>query len=332
MEFELFELMGTQGDAFTARQAARHGLDYDEVQARIARGDLVRVRRSVYSTKAHWGRSDEAQRHRIEVAAALLVRGWQPPVPFPLAGAFESARCVWRLPGLDVPPLPPGAAPGSHWKPTEVALVSASRCQRSYRGGVHVHPAALPVEHLALVDGVPFTSLARTAVDLSRQGHWWDAVIVGDAVLRAGVDPEELRRVARFSACWPGGRQAMRMAEFARAEAETALESIARAVCDEQGLPEPELQVRLRGTCGQTYRVDMFFRRFRTIFEPDGFGKYDQPGIDPMEILKREKRREDSLRDAGNEVVRATYDQVTRQPQLVAARLRAAFGRSQRAG
>ena len=126
----------------------------------------------------------------------------------------------------------------------------------------------------------------------------------------------------------PADAKQCRAAEFADPGAESPLESIARAICADHGLPTPELQVWLRGRCGKNFRVDMFFRELNTIFDPDGKMKYRLPDRDPADVLWDEKLREDSLRAAGHQFVRATHKQLTTEPGKVVARLKEAFERS----
>lgn len=327
MANDLRGLMVRQGGAFTARQAYEHGMTKPEIEAMLQSGELLSVRQGAYTTGEVWAAADAAQRHRIQVAAALLNRGWRPGTPTTLAAGFESARILWRLPDPDrarmrVKPQGPPSRGGS------IELVSATRCQRTSRAGVDVRPGHLPADQITYLDGIPVTSLARTASDLAREHDRWNAVIMNDAALRAGLSQDELLRVARHCARWPGGRQAEWAAEFADGRAESPLESIARTVCYEHGLPAPELQVWLRGRCGNDFRVDMFFTQFDTIFDPDGKVKYRLPDRDPADVIWDEKVREDSLRAAGHQFVRATHRQLTTDPGGVVARLKEAFDRS----
>ena len=59
--------------------------------------------------------------------------------------------------------------------------------------------------------------------------------------------------------------------------------------------------------------------------EADGALEYRTPAD-----LFEEKRREDRMRDLGGEVVRYTWDEALRRPQVLAARLWRAFERSLR--
>lgn len=328
---DLHPWMARQGGAFTARQAAECGVSYEELAARLRDGDLVVVRRGVYTAAVLWNAGDAAERHRIQVAAALLARGWIPGLPTHLAAAFESARTLWRLPGLHLTgPVVHGLVVPERIRNGGVDLVSTTRRQRASKAGVDVHPAQLPEDQIAYFCGVPCTSLARTAIDLARDGPWWDAVIVGDAARRAGVSQDELSRVADCCALWPGGRQGIRAAEFANPAAESPLESIIRAVCADHGLPTPELQAAVRGACGRMFDLDLFFRAMNTALEGDGRAKYTADGRDPASAHWEEKLREDSIRETGIQFVRITYAQITQRPEEVVARIKAAFTRSQR--
>ena len=92
---------------------------------------------------------------------------------------------------------------------------------------------------------------------------------------------------------------------------------------EEQGLPAPELQVWLGSADDRIGRVDHYWREHRTVAEADGAVKY-AAGTGLFE----EKLREDRLRDAGFEVVRYTWDEALRFPELLAARIRRAFARA----
>jgi hypothetical protein len=70
---------------------------------------------------------------------------------------------------------------------------------------------------------------------------------------------------------------------------------------------------------------DLGWPRLWTIAECDGLSKYADP-----RVLCREKLRQERIEQAGWEVVRMTWHQVTHQPEATAARIRAAIPRSQR--
>ncbi len=182
----------------------------------------------------------------------------------------------------------------------------------------------LPDTHVAAVDGIAVTTLARTVVDLARTRPFAFAVVTADAALARGCSRQELEDVLAQCRRFPGTRSARRVLAFADPRAESPLESLGRARFDEEGLPAPELQVDLGDEDG-AIRVDHWFRAERTVGEADGLAKYDD-----LAVLRAEKLREDALRERGVEVVRYVWDDALRRPTLMAARFRRAFLRSSR--
>jgi hypothetical protein len=109
--------------------------------------------------------------------------------------------------------------------------------------------------------------VARTVVDLARSSDFRRAVVVADSALRIGrtSDPE-LHTVLEACAGCRGIQLAKEVVAFADRLSESALESIARVVFRDCGLPPPELQAQI--PCpGVIYRVDFFWRQLRTIGE-----------------------------------------------------------------
>lgn len=101
---------------------------------------------------------------------------------------------------------------------------------------------------------------------------------------------------------------------------------MARLAFLDGGLPVPELQVPVRDEYGRLIGiVDFLWRAQRTAAEVDGLLKYTSP-LD----LRREKQREDDLRRAGLEVVRADWREITRLPELVLRRVQDAFDMAER--
>ena len=358
MDGNLTATMLAQGGVFDVVQAAGSGCNGFDLQRATQAGELVAVRRGIYTTREHLDSLDATGCHALELAAALLARGVvldTSPERARFVGGHRTAGLLWGLPRASPPVVgraPDGAAAPEAAAPNvaradapnagdarkqirfvrrQVELISANRSQRTYRAGVHVRPAALPPAHLSRVCGLPVTSRARTAIDLVREGRWLDGVIVADGALRAGVTAVELRAIADYCACWRGGRLALRVAEFADGRSESPAESLARCVFADLGLPPPELQVALGDDRGFIGRVDFLFRVQRTIVEIDGREKYENPHGAHADVVWKEKVREDRLREAGWEVVRVTWRELAHSPAEVGARIRSAFARAGRA-
>jgi hypothetical protein len=191
---------------------------------------------------------------------------------------------------------------------------------RSGKPGVRVHSAALPAEHVGGRLTVPVTTVPRTVIDLARVLDFRAGVVVADSALQQKLTSKnELRAVLAACPRWRGVRRATQVVEFADGRAESPLESLARVVFADCGLPRPELQVEIKDT-EFIGRVDFLWREFWTIAEVDGAGKYDD-----RSRAVRQLRRDKRLREAGYEVVHFDWKEINGDLGYVTASLRAAF-------
>jgi very-short-patch-repair endonuclease len=191
---------------------------------------------------------------------------------------------------------------------------------------MHVHYAALAAGHITQHDGVPVTTVARTVIDVARASRFRAGVVTADSALRRRrTTREELAAVLADCARWPGVSTAAAVVAFADRRSESALESVARVVFRDCGLPPPELQVWLGSD--EPVRVDFLWREFRTIAEVDGAIKYTEFAADPGWRAIGQLRRDSYLRELGYEVVHLSWDDITRDQERVAAVIRAAFRR-----
>jgi hypothetical protein len=195
-----------------------------------------------------------------------------------------------------------------------------------YRGtsssGVTLHSAQLPRNHVMRRHGVWVTTATRTAIDLARSLPFMDGVVVADAALRNGKTTEQgLAEVLRFCAGWPGNEQARRVVAFADELAESVLESCARVIFEEAGLPAPELQIGISDAAGNFIaRVDFYWSKYRTAAQADGMSKYNDPQRAKMQI-----QQDNRLRDTGNKVVHFGWTELFQTPKLVIKRVKTAF-------
>lgn len=206
------------------------------------------------------------------------------------------------------------------------------------RRGVRVHSAALPQDHVMVLDGLRVTTPARTAIDIARAATLPESLICMDGVLRRYIDQArdgclplrmavhdpDLINAARAHVAhvledmcgWPGTRTARRALELADPAAESALESESRGVLIERGVPRPECGFPIEGADGRTYWADMAWRGGRVIGECDGLIKYADP-----RALYEEKRRQEAIENAGSRVIRWTRSEVVRSPAGLVARV-----------
>lgn len=289
------------------------GLSRSRLYSLIESGELVRVRHGVYAPRSALAKaeSEPARRHAVEVAAVRLTRA-----PKAVA-SHHSAAVIWGLDLLTRPPegtvsltVPPGARRGTF----------AGR-------GVITHAAQLTPADVTTRYGLPVTTPARTVADIARTSSFMAGVVVADsAIHRLRTSKSDLRRVLANRQRWPGSDRAKKVVEFASGLAESVLESCARVVFAERGLPPPRLQVELSGAGGRFIgRVDFFWPERRVAAESDGLLKYNGAKEAIAEL-----RRDRLLREAGFEVVHFTWAELFGQPERVVARIRDAFDRAAR--
>ncbi len=173
------------------------------------------------------------------------------------------------------------------------------------------HTGPVPDPDVQIVNGVPITCLARTAVDVALSSSFAGALAVFASALKKGVALADLTE--RLKAPRKGVVQARHALRYADAGAANPGESWCRAQIIEARLPVPVLQKRYDLSDGSVAYADHDFDG-KVILEFDGKIKYSdaylRPGQHPSEIVIAEKLREDKLRELGLDVVRTVWDEL----------------------
>jgi very-short-patch-repair endonuclease len=256
-----------------------------------------RVRRGVYCTDAQRPPS-----FAESVVAALLVLP-----PGCVAAGLTAAR-LWRLDAL---------VPVRDDEPLEFLVPGFANSVRL--AGCRLHFDAVTSVDLPM--GIPATSLPRTVVDVVGELAFRDGVALVDAALRGwseladGLAAERRRRLPRR-----GGRAVARVLDVASPLSESVLESHARVLWMEAGLPAPVQQARITHDGRFVARVDFLWPRQRLVVEVDGMGKYAERGA-----LQDEKARQNRLVAAGYTVLRFTWADIHARPEHVVRQVRAAL-------
>jgi hypothetical protein len=287
---------------FTGADARGAGYRDDEIRAFVSAGTWHRLRRGVYLETARFDRvRGEVREWHLTQCAAVLVSLRSGSVI-----SHASAARVHRL------LVPPEAGEG-------VRLTDELqwRTGRGYR----VTRAGLPPEDLMKLSSFAVTAPARTLVDCAREWSLAQSVMSLDEALHGHrVTRAELQAAVLRARHWLGIGMAARAVGLADGRAESPLESRGRLALLDAGLPRPELQVELRGPRGFVARVDAWYDEAAVAIEFDGRIKYLDPvdGRDPGEVLWREKRREDAMRELGVRVVRLVHEdtQPSRRSEL----------------
>jgi hypothetical protein len=224
-------------------------------------------------------------------------------------GSYISHHTAAELWGADPP------ADGA----THVTLPSA--CQRLVRQGVRSHyrrhPAQTTLRRGVLVSTPEQTFLDLAAVDIGLV----DLVVVADGLIMAGhTKPEHLSEAA---AHWDGRgcRLARRAAALARDGVDSPQETRLRLLLVLAGLPEPRVNLIIRGSDGGwRRRYDLAYDDLRLIIEYDG----RQHAEDTQQWLADIYRREE-LDQIRWRLVIITSEGIYREPLRTLERVRDAL-------
>lgn len=282
------------------------GWRQDQIRDSTRRGDLVALRRGIYADGAHARKllTLKGGEQLLAIGAAAALAG--------ASGAAVSHQSAAYLHKIDLV---------AH-RDLTVHLTRPPGADRHAPLGIALHSAELPTQHITEHLGLSLTTAARTVVDLARALPFRAAVVAADSALRQRrASATELQSVLAVCARWRGASRAAAVIAFADGRSESPLESIARVVFRDCGLPAPKLQALL-GTAEEVVRVDFFWDKYLTIVEVDGALKYADP-----QRARAQLERDAWLRSLGYEVVHFTWDEITTMPELVGARIREAFRR-----
>jgi predicted transcriptional regulator of viral defense system len=290
------------------------GLTKRQLYTLVESGHLVKIRHGAYATRGVLTRAetDPGLRHAVDVTAIMATSMHRGVASHHSAAQLHGLRLLKQPPdGTVTLTVPPGSRTGRH----------AAR--------VICHAAELPAQHVTTRYGMRVTTAARTVADIARTTAFMEGVVVADAALyERRASKSEFRRVLAGCERWPGTSRARQVVDFADGLAESVLESCARVLFRDHGLPPPELQVHITGRDRTMIaRVDFFWRRYRVVAETDGLLKYDSG-----ERAIAERRRDRLLQEAGFEVVHVTWQELFSDPARVAERIREAFRRAGRLG
>lgn len=200
--------------------------------------------------------------------------------------------------------------------------------------GVRMRPTVGLMVHqrvgarLQRVSGRLATAPAWTAVEVARQLRRPRALATLDAALRSmRCARSEIENAVAEQRGRRGIVAARELLPFADGRAESAMESEARLVMIDHGLPLPELQYPIHGHGGEMWRVDFAWPDMRLAAEYESIEWHAAPA----EML-RDKTRWAKLQELGWTIVPIVVDDVRREPGRLAARIARHLDRARMAG
>ena len=272
-------LAESQHGVVAMRQLLDLGIERGLVRKRVGRGLLIPLHRGVFAL------GHRRIGLRGEWIAAVLACG---------PGAvlsYGSAAHLWGIRGSR-------------------GLIEVTRISGHRRPhGVHLHQTrSLPREDIRLEDGIPVTSLERTLLDVAARLD--DRQLEHDLVAadRSGrLRWDELGRVLDEGRGRPGLRRLRRVSRRVdprAVDARSPLEVDFLALCREEGLTPPHVNVQVEGRL-----VDFLWPDRRVVVETDGYRyHHDRPAFE------RDHESTAALMAAGYTVLRATHRMLRRDP------------------
>ncbi|MCW3768586.1 endonuclease domain-containing protein [Paenarthrobacter sp. PAE-2] len=262
---------------FTLSEAKAAGLQQTELWRRT---DIHPVSRGLYRP-VEWD---------FDLAAAARSLSAASP------GAWISHVTAARLQGLFLPPWLSDS--------NELHLSKPRKLPPVRRKGVVGHTVLAFDGEIEETQGIRMTTRSRTWLDLATQLPLYDLICVGDQLIRVPrpelegrtapyATPAELRTLLDRHRGRQGVVRAREAFELMRVGADSAPETRLRLAMLDAGLPEPELQVKLRVRDPFSPTTDLGFRARRLAIQYDGGHHLEE------EQILSDMRRDKAFRAAG---------------------------------
>lgn len=270
-------------------------------------GVLVRLRHGVYALTTLWRAASGRQRH------LMLARGVMTLYGDDVALSHTSAALAYGAPDWRVP--------------TDlVHLTDLFSAGERTRARVRHHHGSCSVLDVTRRDGHWITSPTRTALDAASVLDRDPAVCILDWFLRKRLTTiAELATALASRRVWPDHLGLALKADHAAYGADSVGETRTRLLIGDLGLPEPVLQWDVHDVDGSLVGiVDLAWPEHGVLLEFDGeekYHRYRRPGETIEQMVMREKRREDKIRElTGWVVIRISWADLA-SPQALYSRL-----------
>ncbi|WP_163886589.1 type IV toxin-antitoxin system AbiEi family antitoxin domain-containing protein [Mycolicibacterium hippocampi] len=199
----------------------------------------------------------------------------------------------------------------------------ATECVHVLDPGVRLRPTVGLMVHqrggapLERIRGRLATAPAWTAVEVARELRRPRALATLDAALHSGrCTPADLASAVSQQRGRRGIVAVRALVQLADGRAESAMESEARLVMIDHGLPRPELQYVIRGRAGERWRVDFAWPEQRVAAEYESIEWH----AGRAEML-RDKRRFAAVQQLGWTMVPIVVTDVRQHPEQLADRI-----------
>lgn len=283
---QLCLLLDTQGGIVTTAQVSRY-LTRRELETELRRGQLTRLWHGIYGRGA--------------VNLGLQLRGLDMFTGTTVAVCLGTAAAAYGFDTEDT---------------TKLHVLDPGRQLRTAKGlVVHRRDGAPLVERA----GRPVTAPAWTAIEVARGLRRPRALATLDAALRSRTcTRQELDNAITQQSGRRGIVCVRDLLPLANPLAESPMESEARLVMIDGGLPHPVLQYRITDRDFRIWRVDFAWPEQRLVAEYDGLDSHSGHAA-----MIYERKRRAALQEVGWTVLTIIADDVRRHPQAMLRRIEA---------
>ncbi|GAA2571690.1 hypothetical protein GCM10010409_56420 [Mycolicibacterium diernhoferi] len=250
-----------------------------------------------------------------------LFRGvWAPKNAIPTLS--DRARAAWLTSGRTgvITGVAASALHGADWV-DDTEPIEILTAQRRRQPGLMVRMDRIGPDETTLIDGIPVTTLARTAFDLGRYQTRSKAIGRLDALMRAApFDRAEVTTLMQRYGPVRGVRQLRELLPLVDPGAASLKESWLRLLLIDNGFPIPETQIPVFDEYGRVFAyLDMGWREIGLGVEYDG----DQHRTSRPQYVTDHKRLP-KIHQRGYEVIRVIAEDTKSE---ILERVGEAFGR-----
>ncbi|QYH18968.1 hypothetical protein JKI95_06465 [Corynebacterium aquatimens] len=210
---------------------------------------------------------------------------------------------------------------------TVCLVLKSTPPKNQWRDGVHYIKADLGADDIKRGENMSTTSPYRTFLDIARFDGFEHALVAADWLVKfGGFTPVQLQHNIATSKRFRGITAARLAAQHCSAQPDSAPESYARALLIAAGYEDVQANVTILAG-GRRYKVDLLIDGWLVI-EIDGLVKYDGETYGKTDdVLRKEKWRENDLRNLGKEVLRFPPVELEKHPERFLATVREAHNR-----
>jgi len=269
------------GAVVLRRELLAEGWTDRQILARVRSGDLHRVRHGSYVSGGLWRSLSELDRYRVLVRAVLR-RAHPAAVATHISAAAEHGAPLWGV-RLD-----------------EVHITRTDGVPGRREAGVVHHRGAMSEADVELVNGIPTSSAARSAVEVCTLTTVEPALVIVNGLLHSRrCTVEEIGAKVEAMKHWPDSLTTTLVIRLCDARISSVAESRTSHLCWAQQLPRPEPQVPIPSEHGEVFAyVDFAWPEHGVFLEVDGREKYvhfRRANETLEQYLMREKQREERI-------------------------------------